>query len=418
MNNTYFNIYSNLIIVFGVVIAMFGIATLKQDFYTVVIFILMAVITESLAVEVADNSNISLGFAIGLASIILFNPAIAGLIMFLGFMLQVEKTNNGYKHLFNTDPVKRFFNSGAAAMTAFFAAIVYNNMSVYFINFRIVNLSMIGIISAVVTFVFINTMTYSILFSILSKKSLMRVVYEYSWVAKQFLAIAPLGILLAIAQNNYGVSMVALYFGPLLLARFTFIQYLKMKDIYLKTINAFTKAIDAKDKYTIGHSERVADYTIKLARQMNLSEKVIDELKSAALLHDIGKIGIADEILNKPGKLTDEEFNIVKEHPGIGADILSEIEFLRDTSSIVRHHHERFDGFGYPDQLAGDQIVIGAAIISVVDAYDAMTSDRAYRRAMTSETAMNIIGSEAGKQFNPRVVENFIQMMAIELKLE
>ncbi|WP_198153271.1 HD-GYP domain-containing protein [Thermotalea metallivorans] len=191
------------------------------------------------------------------------------------------------------------------------------------------------------------------------------------------------------------------------MARYSFILYMDMRHVYFETIKALANAVEAKDKYTIGHSYRVADYAVGIAEHMGFRQDTIDRIKTAAILHDIGKIGISDSILNKPGKLEDNEYFVIQKHPEIGAKILSEVDFLGDVSKIIKYHHERFDGKGYPEGLQGAEIPIEASILSVADAFDAMTSDRPYRKAMDQSTAMNILLKEAGVQFNPIVVKAF-----------
>ncbi len=184
------------------------------------------------------------------------------------------------------------------------------------------------------------------------------------------------------------------------------------KRLFLNTVTALAAAIDAKDKYTIGHTERVAEYSLAVARAMGDPEldrnPFLENLSIAALLHDIGKIGIAENILNKPGPLTEEEKAVINHHPEGGAEILASISEFKEVILGVKYHHEWYDGSGYPYGLSGENIPIIAAIISVADAYDAMTSERPYRAALSHEQAVNIIRVNDGKQFNPSVVKAFL----------
>jgi len=271
--------------------------------------------------------------------------------------------------------------------------------------------SILGIVFAIMTYVILNNLIFLILFSLLERKSFKALMLHNLWVVKNFLAIAPLGILMSIAYTSYGWFAVLLFFGPLLLARYSFKLYLDMRSIYFETIRALSNAIDAKDHYTNGHSHRVAHYAEVIAQKMCLPNSRIDIIKTAALLHDIGKIGIADYILNKPGQLTDNEFALIQQHPLIGAKILNDVDFLKEVSKIIKHHHEQYNGTGYPNGLIGEEIPIEAAILSLADAFDAMTSNRPYRTAMTFTAATNIIISEAGKQFNPIVAKVFKDIM-------
>ncbi|QOR68366.1 HD domain-containing protein [Cytobacillus suaedae] len=181
----------------------------------------------------------------------------------------------------------------------------------------------------------------------------------------------------------------------------------------------FAMTLDARDPYTAGHSIRVAEYSVKIAKEANFSEEEIDLLKKSALLHDIGKIGVRDNVLLKDGRLTDEEFEEIKKHPVIGASILSQIQPIEAIAPLipgVRHHHERMDGKGYPDKLKGDEIPIFGRIMAVADAFDAMTSDRPYRKGMPVSKALQILEEGKGTQWDPRFIDIFINIMNTELQ--
>jgi putative nucleotidyltransferase with HDIG domain len=177
---------------------------------------------------------------------------------------------------------------------------------------------------------------------------------------------------------------------------------------YRSTIVALAGAIDAKDPCTCGHSHRVMEYTLMCANELMLPKKDIEVLEYASLLHDIGKIGVEDNILRKPTSLTSEEYNIVRNHPMIGSNILKDIPFLEEVRELVLHHHERYDGKGYPDGLSGERIPMGARLLAVVDSFDSMTTDRYYRSAMSPERALAEIKRCSGKQFCPIAAKAFI----------
>ena len=193
------------------------------------------------------------------------------------------------------------------------------------------------------------------------------------------------------------------------------LQLEKNQKLFLQTISALAEAIEAKDKYTIGHTERVVDLSLKIAHQLRKMKKIKNwdkferDLKIAALLHDIGKIGVPEAILNKSASLTEEEWEVVKKHPLIGVEILSPIEELKEVISAIKYHHERYDGRGYPEGIKGKKIPLIAAIIAVADAYDAMTSDRPYRKALPPHQAKQEIKRNKGLQFHPQVVEAFLK---------
>lgn len=181
-------------------------------------------------------------------------------------------------------------------------------------------------------------------------------------------------------------------------------------SLYLSTVKSLASAIDAKDEYTRHHSTRVTDFSLKIARSMGLSENELEELELAALLHDIGKIAVPEHILNKPGKLTEEEFASIKEHPGRGQIILEPVVELKDIGVVVRSHHEKYDGSGYPDGLKGREIPLGARIMAIADAYDSITSKRPYRDASSHRRAMKEIIRCSRTQFDPEVVEHFLKI--------
>lgn len=174
---------------------------------------------------------------------------------------------------------------------------------------------------------------------------------------------------------------------------------------------ALANAVEAKDPCTEEHLERMVIYSSGMAKHIGLSHEVKTALESAGILHDIGKIGISESILCKPGPLTKEEFEKMKEHTIIGEEIVEPLRFSDFIAPAVRGHHERWDGSGYPDGLAGEEINIGARIISIIDAYDAMTSDRPYRRSMPKEKAINILQEGKGTQWDAKLVESFIEMI-------
>jgi len=187
--------------------------------------------------------------------------------------------------------------------------------------------------------------------------------------------------------------------------------YKHMQDTYLGTIQTLARAIDAKDPHTKGHSDRVTRYAVKIAKEMKVSESAIRNIEYAALIHDIGKIGIQERILAKKGTLSETEYEIVKMHPLIGESIITPVKFLNGIAPLILYHHEHFDGNGYLEGLRGEGIPLGARIISVADAFDAMTSDRPYRKALTSEQARKELEKDSGKRFDPQVVEAFLRLL-------
>ena len=178
-----------------------------------------------------------------------------------------------------------------------------------------------------------------------------------------------------------------------------------------ESIETFTGFIDAKDEYTVGHSKRVADYTRLIAERMGFAGEELDRIYYVALLHDCGKIGVPDSVLRKPGRLTDEEFDIIKTHTVRGGHILSSFTSLKGVHEGALYHHERYDGRGYPEGKAGEDIPLIARIISVADSFDAMNSTRVYRKNLTKETIIDEIEKNRGKQFDPAVADVMLKLI-------
>lgn len=188
--------------------------------------------------------------------------------------------------------------------------------------------------------------------------------------------------------------------------------YQATKDQFVESIMSLAGAIDAKDAYTNGHSKRVTEYSLSIGREMGLSDESLEDLEFMAILHDVGKIGIRDAILNKQAMLDDDEFAIMKSHTKIGAKIMEEMRSLRNLAIGAKYHHEKFDGTGYYEGLKQDEIPFEARIIAVADAYDAMTTDRPYRKGLTHEAAVDEIKRCSGSHFDPAVAEAFCEAMS------
>jgi putative nucleotidyltransferase with HDIG domain len=188
--------------------------------------------------------------------------------------------------------------------------------------------------------------------------------------------------------------------------------YDKLRESFEQTLLSLIVTIEKRDPYTGGHTQRVYAGCVAIANQMDAMTERMDHLRLGALLHDIGKIGILDSVLRHPGPLNEKQWQIMKTHPTTGVEILQHITGLADISPIVLHHHERWDGLGYPSKLSGEKIPLESRIIAVADAYDAMTSTRPYRDCLGHEAAVNDIQSLAGSQFDPMVVDAFLKAVS------
>jgi putative nucleotidyltransferase with HDIG domain len=190
-------------------------------------------------------------------------------------------------------------------------------------------------------------------------------------------------------------------------------KHQELRTAYVQTISALAEAVDAKDAYTRGHSQRVGVYASRIARELCFPKDVIERVYIAGLLHDVGKIGVRDCVITKPDRLTPEEYEEIRQHPAIGAKILEPVDFLRDIVPCVRHHHEWYDGSsrGYPDRLQGEQIPLPSRVILVADTVDAMTSDRPYRKALSLEAVVSELSKYSGSQFDPTCVDAFLRLL-------
>lgn len=184
----------------------------------------------------------------------------------------------------------------------------------------------------------------------------------------------------------------------------------ELRAAYDRTIEGWSRALDLRDKETEGHSCRVTEHSVRLAAELGMRDEELIHVRRGALLHDIGKMGIPDQILFKPGPLSDDEWVIMRRHPTFAYELLAPVDYLRPSIDIPHCHHEKWDGSGYPRGLKGEEIPLSARIFAVIDVWDALTSDRPYRPAWSRETARNQIREEAGRHFDPRVVEKFLEL--------
>ena len=222
----------------------------------------------------------------------------------------------------------------------------------------------------------------------------------------------PMGWLMAQIADSVAYWAALPFLAPLLLARHTFTKYVETRDLFFGTVSALSQAIDAKDGFTRGHADRVSRIAGAIAREMDLGESEIERIELAGMLHDIGKIGVEDRILMKPMRLDQDEQELMRRHPIYGASILEPSAALRPLVQMVLHHHENFDGSGYPEGLRGESIPLGSRIIIVADAYEAMTSDRIYRKAIGHDRALEQLNKYKGVQFDPKVVRAIDQLLA------
>jgi len=367
-------------------------------------FLTLSVFVEFIPVDLPMTGSISIGFPVDFMVILVYGPALAMLISAISAIIHevLEKKNSWYKIVFNASQYA--LSVGIAGLTyQYIGGVVgFQNFFKYFLPAAL----------CAFTYCLVNLILVTIVIS-LSQGGRITTVWRINFkgILPSYIAEAPLGFLMAVIYVQAGVLGILLFFLPLLLARRSFELYTKMRKVYLETIRALAAAIDAKDPYTKGHSERVSETSVALAQELNLTDKDIENIEYTALLHDIGKIGIADNILGKNSSLTDKEFDKIKEHPVMGAKIIEPVDFLKNSYEAIYHHHEKYDGKGYPDGLKEKDIPLLSRIIAVADAYDAMGSDRPYRKKLNKVKILKELKDQSGKQFDPEVVKALISVL-------
>ncbi len=368
----------------------------------VLFFLLLTFFSDSFPVSLPRGGIISVSFAITFAALLIFQPLVVVAITVLGDLLSLRKGRNRL--------VNYIFNASELTVSVGAGALTFNFLNPYgtvlTLEFFLAMLA-----ALVVCFVFNSVLVTLILSFTQYQHPFILWQTNMKWSAPNFFAMAPLGVLIALIYQTIGLWGVVLFLLPLAVARYSFQAYVQVRQTFLDTIQSLSVALEAKDAYTKGHSARVADYAVKLAREMKWPEDRVEFFEYVASVHDVGKIAVPEGILNKEAQLSEVEFDRMKEHPVVGADILQQIKFFQEGSHYVRYHHERWDGKGYPEGLSGENIPEGARILAVVDAFDAMTSDRPYRQALTVSVALDELRRGAGTQFDPEVVEKFEKIL-------
>ena len=380
-----------------------------NDYILLVVFSLLSAVAETFLILLPKVGAISVSFALAFSAILLTNPLTTAIITAAGVAFRCPYVDGrGRVHIFNSPVYKTIFNISQYIINSSIAAMTYVAVDkIINVGFEFYN--PVAGTAALLIYILLNTFFMTELMSILLQEKFSKI-----WKSSFFglliniVMVSLLGIVLAFSYDSYGIGGILLFFIPLMLARYTFKLYIDMRKNYFDTMNVLVRAIEASDPYTSGHSMRVSSYAEAIAKQVGLPQGKIDLIKSAALLHDIGKIGIDKKILNKDGKLEKEEFDTIKSHPEIGATIISDLSYLSNIADIIKHHHERNDGRGYPDGLTHDNIPLETSILTIADSFDAMTTNRPYRHSLSLETALNEIKTNAGTQFNPDIVDDAV----------
>ncbi len=370
-----------------------------EVFFVFIFFFVLTLGAEAMPVRLPrGDGSVSVSFAIIYAYILLYGISLGVLLATVGTLSKREITGKVAWHAV-------VFNRAQLAVSAATAGYVFLLLGgqIGYLDLTFSNL--IAITVGGFAYMFVNATLVTLYLALLEKVDFTRMwLYNIQWAIPNFAALIPLSYLIAVIYDITGVPGLILFLFPLLLARHAFQRYMDMREVYINTISSLTRALEAKDAYTYGHGDRVSFLAKKIGRKMNLSESDVEVLGYVGVLHDIGKIGVKDGILNKPGPFTGEEFREMKKHPEIGAEILKGVSFLGNGSKWVKYHHERLDGSGYPDGLIGDNIPLGARIIAVADAFDAIMSDRSYKKARGLDFAVRELEANVGTQFDGGVV--------------
>jgi diguanylate cyclase (GGDEF)-like protein/putative nucleotidyltransferase with HDIG domain len=317
------------------------------------------------------------------------------------------------------------FNLAAISLAVYAANVCFEHPTLQAID----PFGVYSIVGASVAYFAVNTVVLSWIIGLTSNKSAFLVWKEsYLWTSPQYLVGGLAATMFHLMINIMNWAGVLFTFPVVYLVYRSYSIYLarveeqqkhisEMAELHLRTIEALALAIDAKDDTTSAHLRRVKVYASEVGRELGLSELELQAIEAAALLHDIGKLAVPEYIISKPGRLTPDEFEKMKIHPIVGAEILERVHFPYPVVPIVRAHHERYDGAGYPDGKKGEEIPIGARILSAVDCLDALTSDRQYRKALPLEEAIDIVAQEAGKSYDPKVVK-ILQTRYRELEMK
>lgn len=380
--------------------------------WVVIPFALLVAVAESVPVMLPRaEQSVSVSFAIGYATIVLIDPTWAALSVSFGILLanlgQGKRANiwlfNGAQIFIASFIAATFWHAARTALPVD-ASLLHQAPALLFTAVILVAVNIV-----------LTTVSVSLAYQLRWSDVISA---NVKWAIPNVVVLWTVGLLIVfLFRSDAGLVGVLLLWLPLLVVRYSFQQYVQLKHAHMETIQSLAAALDAKDPYTHGHSQRVADLSLKIARELGLSAPELEAVHYAGILHDIGKIGVDDGVLNKPGKLTEEDWTKIRSHPIIGADIVKNVRFLRGVDAIIRHHHESFDGSGYPDGLKGEEIPLGARILCVADAFDAMTTERVYRTAFSMEQAVAELQSKAGQQFDPRVVAAFVDRVVPQLQI-
>ena len=349
---------------------------------------------------------------IGMLAAFLVDGMAAAVFVYLASSLfTFEKDGGKLRSIYNVSPVKTLFNLSDIMIAIVIPGLVCRLLPWRPGDFTFPMVLLPALVFSVLAFVF-NYLVLLLMFCLNGDVTPREMGKALAGLTPNVLAAMPLGLLIGLVLSlPMGAWLALLMVCPLLLARYAWKLYLDATRHKEELLAAFVTAMEARDPYTQGHSKRVGEYAERIARQMRRSAKELDRIREGALLHDIGKIGVSDLILHKPGPLTCEEWQAMKRPPAIGTDIVGRVGLEDAVLEMIRSHHERCDGTGYPDGRPSGELSLATRILAVADAYDAMTSDRPYRKGMSAAQALEELRRGVGTQFDADVVGAMLAVM-------
>ena len=382
---------------------------------SLVVLILAVAVSENYSLEFGPGM-VSLGFPLTIAAIVLLGPSGAAVVAAVG-AVSISEIRRGKPILIILYNLSCFVLVALAASWAYLwsgGRVLLTPTGVVPFQASDLPAALVPLIVVALVSVLGNVLFTSFGLMLIHGIRFRTLMPQVALVVPNELALAFVGFLIAqvLAVNLLGLL---LFVAPLIVARQVYQRYIQLREAYADVVRSLIGVLEAKDPYTRGHSERVAAYALAVARRLGLDSATLERLEYAALLHDLGKIAITRAILIKPTGLTDEEYAAIKQHPLRGAEIVSRIPSLGDIVPYVRSHHEWFDGNGYCDGLRGDDIPFLSRVLSVADAFDAMTTSRPYRPAKSPSEASEELLLMSGAQFDPEVVRCFVQSDAANL---
>ena len=379
-----------------------------KDLPEMVFWIILVTIVECRPMiinEVEEKMEITLSFAVHLSSIFILGIDKTILIVIIGNILAETILKKPW--------YKKLFNSGQYAITLVVSGHLYYLLKIsqdrYLIN---IISDMPAILICSTAYLAINSILISIIIYLTTNDKFFDILLsDIKVIIGYFYALVPISIAVAFIYNPRYPFTIIIMIPPVFLMEQSFRRYYNLRTEAKSTLAAFADIIDKRDKNTYDHSARVARYSKEISEQLDLSTNEVSRIEMAGLVHDLGKISIEDSIIQKDTKLTDDEFTIIKGHPETAYHLLRNIKSFEKSAEYVLYHHERFSGGGYPKNISHENIPLGARILTVADSYDAMTSDRLYRKSMTQREAVDELVRNSGIQFDPIVVKAFIEIL-------